>query len=205
MCTENSGFCPSCRQPLVVETAVQESTEFQAANRNLARLLSYQRSGAVRTMIHDEVADFDSQKVQTVGQWGTKEEQEAEQRMRERQWQKNEEKEKRRNGRGSRRMAFDIGLNRMVEVEDEESDESEKEEEKVYGYDSRYTDNATSTPPSSTVDPEINSRQRHHKKQLIVPKYKTAREQMLTGGKSDVSETRLQIGDDYANDMALEV
>lgn len=220
LCVENvTGFCPFCKTPLVVSAAIQEDPEFQSANKNLARLLSYQRSGAVRTMIHDEVADFQTggSGARTVGQWGTKEEQARQREIEAKQWKKNEKKEMKRNGRGSKRMAFDIGLNRMVEVDDSSSSEEEPEKEDiVYGYDNRFTDGqghkkgealqSSDYSNDSNADPEINKYQKHHKKQLIIPRYINTSNGTETNGtnKTEQNELRLQTGNDYANDMALE-
>ncbi|PRT53652.1 Uncharacterized protein C1A6.01c [Wickerhamiella sorbophila] len=101
---------------------------FSKANSNLARLLSYQNSSAVRTKIIDHAADFDTPDMGT-NMWASPLEQARQLKEQQRRQRRSEEVRKSRRGQGRKLISIDIRGNKVYQKAEDVYDDSTSEEE----------------------------------------------------------------------------
>lgn len=201
LCVQNTtGFCPSCSKPLHEYSAAASGhgTEYSAANTTLARLLSYQRSSALRTQIIDQVSDFATTATDP-SQWASKDEQA---RIRQQQL-KNEERMQRehdqRNGRGRQVLSISLRGNKVVLTE--APAEVYKEEPEPLPIEDDGRD------PEYVADPDAGQKNKHHSRALIRPVYIGEEKVKGRAGEQDAAPevSRLQYNEQYNDSLALEV
>lgn len=171
LCSENTKpDCPFCHKSLHTSEFYSSNEEFNKANSNLTRLLSYQSNAAVRTKIIDQVSDF-SLPGQPISAWASAEEQEKIKQAQAKQLRKMEQQQAELSGRGDRFFSIDLQGNKVFLSEDKGPSFGELEQERESEASTEQQKSQEESPTSyiGAIDPDVIKKSQHHKRQLIKP------------------------------------
>lgn len=164
---EAAGLDPSIK----VESSELSNRANQAKN-NLEKLLGFQDTGASRTRIIDQVADFETPD-QGVSLWATPKEQAEQLHRQQRQLRYQQELRKARNGRGKKVVSVEIRDGKVVQHVQDVIEPEEPEIEEEDATPKPADDSGSDVPVSSYFDPGSFT------EKLIDPKYPKTKDQNL--------------------------
>ncbi|VVT50039.1 uncharacterized protein SAPINGB_P002570 [Magnusiomyces paraingens] len=171
LCVRNTtGFCPSCQQPLSKYASADTDEDYSRANSTLTRLLSYQRSSALRTQIIDQVSDH-----APVSQWASPEEQAAQARAQAKSLRRVQQQQARENGRGRQVVSISLRGNKVIVEESKDDPEDYDDDDDNFG-----KEDLGQTPiqpidfekdPEYVADPDAGKDNKKRSRPLIKPVY----------------------------------